>query len=592
MNPSKTGSLHTIKKLIGYFKKYFPFIIISLLFAITETVLQVIAPNKLKGLVDEITKSVPLTKGFIPQQMDLSVIKKLTLLLIALYVIAFLLSYFQSFITTTVTQKISKKMRTDIVSKIDRLPLKYFDQNDTGDILSRVTNDVDAASQALNQSLVSLLSTVIVLIGVSVMMFYNNRILAITTISANIFGFIFMPFMIAKSQKLFILHQENLGKINAQIEEIYSEHAMIKIYNYGEIAKIKFQGINNELYNVSWKSQFLSGLMIPLMSFIGNFSYVVVCITGTILAVQHIISFGVIIAFIFYARMFTQPLSQITQLLGNLQRAIAAGNRVFQFLDEEEMSTEDTKTRSLDSVAGNVEFSHLRFGYDKDRIIIKDFSNTVKAGQKIAIVGPTGAGKSTIINLLLRFYELQSGEILIDKIPVHELSREELRKQFSIVLQDSWIFSGSIKENIVFSKQGISEDELVSVCKTVGLHHFISTLPEAYNTVLNEKNSISEGQKQLICIARAMINDAPILILDEATAAIDTHTEQMVQAAMDKLTVNRTSFVIAHRLSTIKNADKILVIDKGEIVETGTHTELLKKNGFYSELYQNQFLNS
>lgn len=590
MKSSKTGTFYTLKKLISYFRKYLPFILIALLFTTLETILQVIAPNKLKALVDEVTKAVPMTKAVIPQPMNFPVIKKIALILIILYVSAFLLTYFQSFITTTITQQISKKMRADIVRKIDRIPLKYFDKNDTGDILSRVTNDVDAASQALNQSLVSLLSTSIVLIGVSIMMFYNNWILAITTIVANIFSFIFMPILMAKSQKLFIRHQESLGKINAHIEEMYSEHTTIKIYNYGEIAKIKFQNINEDLYDVSWKSQFLSGLMIPLMSFMGNFSYVVVCIVGTVLAVEQIISFGVIIAFILYARMFTQPLSQITQLLGNLQRAVAASNRVFQFLDEEEMPSEDSKNKKLESVNGNIEFSHVRFGYEKENIIIQDFSNIVKPGEKIAIVGPTGAGKSTLINLLLRFYELQSGEILIDKIPIRELSREELRRQFSIVLQDSWIFSGTVKENIIFSKENISDDEVISVCKTVGLHHFISTLPEAYNTVLNEQNSISEGQKQLICIARAMINNAPILILDEATAAIDTHTEQIVQNAMDKLTSNRTSFVIAHRLSTIKNADKILVINKGEIVESGNHTELLEKNGFYAELYQNQFL--
>lgn len=590
MKPSKTGTFYTLKKLIGYFRKYFPFVLLALLFTAIETILQVIAPNKLKALVDEVTKAVPLTKDIVPEQMDLNIIKKIALILIILYVSAFLLTYFQSFITTTITQKISKKMRADIVRKIDKIPLKYFDKNDIGDILSRVTNDVDAASQALNQSLVSFLSTSIVLVGVSIMMFYNNWILAMTTILATVFGFIFMPILMTKSQKLFIRHQESLGKINAHIEEMYSEHATIKIYNYGEIAKIKFQTINEDLYNLSWKSQFLSGLMIPLMSFMGNFSYVVVCIVGTFLAVEQVISFGVIIAFILYARMFTQPLSQITQLLGNLQRAVAASNRIFQFLDEEEMTPEDSKNKKLESVTGTIEFSHVHFGYEKENIIIQDFSNTVKAGEKIAIVGPTGAGKSTLINLLLRFYELQSGEILIDKIPIRELSREELRRQFSIVLQDSWIFSGTVKENIIFSKEDVSDDEVISVCKTVGLHHFISTLPEAYNTVLNEKNSISEGQKQLICIARAMINNAPILILDEATAAIDTHTEQIVQNAMDKLTSNRTSFVIAHRLSTIKNADKILVINKGEIVESGNHTELLEKNGFYAELYQNQFL--
>lgn len=590
MKPSKTGSFYTLKKLIGYFRKHLPFVLLALLFTTLETILQVIAPNKLKALVDEITKTIPMTKDVVPEQMDLHVIKKIAFILIILYVASFLFSYFQSFITTTITHQISQKMRSDIVHKIDKLPLNYFDKNDTGDILSRITNDVDAAAQALNQSLVSLLSASIVLIGISIMMFYNNLILAITTIIANIFGFIFMPILMTKSQKLFTHHQESLGKINAHIEEMYSEHAIIKIYNYGEIAKIKFQNINEDLYDASWKSQFLSGLMIPLMSFMGNFSYVVVCIVGTVLAVEQIISFGVIIAFILYARMFTQPLSQITQLLGNLQRAVAASNRVFQFLDEEEMAEEDSKDKKLEAITGNIEFSHVRFGYEKEHIIIQDFSNTVKAGEKIAIVGPTGAGKSTLINLLLRFYELQGGEILIDKIPIRELTREELRKQFSIVLQDSWIFYGSIKENIVFSKEDVSDDEVVSVCKTIGLHHFISTLPEAYNTVLNEKNSISEGQKQLISIARAMIHNAPILILDEATAAIDTHTEQIIQNAMDKLIGNRTSFVIAHRLSTIKNADKILVINKGEIVESGTHTELLQKNGFYAELYQNQFL--
>lgn len=426
-------------------------------------------------------------------------------------------------------------------------------------------------------------------IGSLIMMFYTNWILALTAVASTIIGFALMMIIMSKSQKHFTSQQKGLGDINGHIEEIYSGHNVVKAYNGGRGAKKTFEEINGTLYESGWKSQFLSGLMMPIMSFIGNFGYVAVCVVGAVLAMNGTISFGVIVAFMMYVRMFTQPLSQLAQAAQSLQRTAAASERVFEFFDEEELADESQKEKELKNVKGDVEFSHGRFGYSEDKTIIGDFSAKVKAGQKIAIVGPTGAGKTTIVNLLMRFYELDGGEILLDGIPAHRVTRENVHNQFCMVLQDTWLFEGTIKENIVYSKQGVTDEEVISACKAVGLHHFIKTLPAGYDTILNDKANLSEGQKQLVTIARAMIQNAPLLILDEATSSVDTRTERIVQEAMDKLTEGRTSFIIAHRLSTIRNADLILVMRDGDIVESGNHTDLLEKGGFYAELYNSQF---
>jgi len=480
-------------------------------------------------------------------------------------------------------------MRNDISFKINRLPLKYFDQTSIGDTLSRVTNDVDAIGQTLNQSIATLVTAIVTFIGALIMMFYNSWILALTAVGASLIGFALMMIITRKSQKYFIAQQRGLGNIGGHVEEIYSSHNVVKVYNGGREAKRAFEKYNGDLYASAWKSQFLSGMMMPLMQFIGNFGYVAVCVVGAALAMNGTISFGVIVAFMMYVRLFTQPLSQMAQAANNMQRAAAAGERVFVFLDEPELTDESQKRFLLHDVQGAVEFKNVRFGYSPDKVIIHDFSARVKPGQKIAIVGPTGAGKTTIVNLLMRFYDLDSGQILLDDVPTDMVPRENVHEQFCMVLQDSWLFEGTIKENIIYSKPGITDEQVIDACKTVGLHHFISTLPDGYDTVLNDKASLSEGQKQLVTIARAMIENAPLLILDEATSSVDTRTERIVQAAMDQLTEGRTSFVIAHRLSTIRNADLILVMDHGDIIESGNHSELLAQGGFYAELYNSQF---
>jgi ATP-binding cassette subfamily B protein len=581
----------TLGKLVKYSKSYLVVIIIALILATIGTILQIIGPDRLKDMTNEIIKGLPALVNGQPVLggIDINAISNIALILVFFYVSSAIFSFAQGFIMATITQKITKSMRTDISQKINRLPLKYFDKSSHGDVLSRVTNDVDAIGQTLNQSVGTLVTAVTMFIGSLIMMFYNSWILALTAVASSLIGFVFMTFILKKSQKYFGLQQKSLGSINGHIEEIYSGHNIVKAYNGGKEAKRVFEEINDNLYNSAWKSQFLSGLMMPLMNFIGNFGYVAVCIVGATLVMNDIISFGVIVAFMLYIRLFMQPLSQIAQAANNMQRAIAAGERVFEFLDESELSNESQKAKALQNVKGEVEFKHVKFGYNPEKIIINDFSVKVKQGQKVAIVGPTGAGKTTIVNLLMRFYELDGGEILLDGTPISQVSRENVHEQFCMVLQDTWIFEGTIKENIIFSKQGVSDEHVINACKTVGLHHFIKTLPDSYNTVLNDKASLSEGQKQLITIARAMIQNAPLLILDEATSSVDTRTERIVQAAMDKLTVGRTSFVIAHRLSTIKNADMILVMKDGDIVESGNHNELLEKDGFYASLYNSQF---
>ena len=572
----------TWKKLILYCKKYLPVVVVALVLAMAGSVCSLIGPDKLKDLTNIITEGLMT-------EIDMPGVKKIALWLIGLYGVSAVFSYIQSFIMATVNQRVTKNLRRDISVKINKVPLSYFNKNSFGDVLSRVTNDVDTIGQSLNQSIVTLVTAITMFAGSLFMMFYTNWIMAVTAVVSTIFGFGIMMFIMGKSQKHFIAQQRELGRINGHIEEIYTGHNVVKAYN-GERAALKtFVEINDKLYESAWKSQFLSGMMMPLMSFIGNFGYVAVCVVGAALAMNGNISFGVIVAFMMYIRQFTNPLAQIAQAMTSLQSTAAAGERVFEFLEEEELSDESSKTKRLDAAKGDVEFKHVKFGYTEDKVIIHDFSAKAKAGQKIAIVGPTGAGKTTMVNLLMRFYELNGGDILIDGVSTKDITRENVHDLFCMVLQDTWLFEGTIRENIVYCKEGVSDEDVVKACKAVGIDHFIRTLPKGYDTVLNDKANLSAGQKQLITIARAMIENAPLLILDEATSSVDTRTEIQIQKAMDKLTEGRTSFVIAHRLSTIKNADLILVMKDGDIIESGNHEELLAKGGFYADLYNSQF---
>ena len=578
-------------RLISYSKRYAPAVITALALAAIGTVMQIIGPDRLKDMANLIMKGLPSLVNGLPAmgKVDLDAVRRIAFTLVIFYAGASVLGFAQGFIMTTVTQKISKNLRTGISEKINRLPLKYFDKVSYGDVLSRVTNDVDAIGQTMNQSIGTLVTAVTMLAGSLVMMFYNSWILALTAIFSSLFGFVFMALIMSRSQKYFARQQEGLGEANGHVEEVYSGHNVVKAYNGGKEAMRVFDRINAKLYDSGWKSQFMSGLMMPVMTFIGNFGYVAVCVVGAALAMNGSISFGVIVAFMMYIRLFTQPLSQIAQAFQNLQRAAAAGERVFELFDEAEMSDESKKVKKLKNVRGDVEFRHVHFGYTEDKTVINDFSAHVRAGQKVAIVGPTGAGKTTIVNLLMRFYELNAGEILVDGTPIDQVRRENVHEQFGMVLQDTWMFEGTIKENVVYCKENVTDEQVIAACKAVGLHHFIRTLPQGYETRLDDKASLSQGQKQLITIARAMIQNAPMLILDEATSSVDTRTEVLIQEAMDKLTQGRTSFVIAHRLSTIKNADVILVMKDGDVIESGRHEQLLSKGGYYAELYQSQF---
>ncbi|MCA1035070.1 MULTISPECIES: ABC transporter ATP-binding protein [Bacillus] len=572
----------TIKKLVSYCRAYLPFIVTALVLAMAASIFSIIGPDLLSRITDLIAEGLMT-------EINLDEVVSIASILAFLYGLGFLFNYIQGFIMATVTQRVSKNLRSDLSSKMNRMPLKYFDSGSTGDVLSRVTNDVDLIGQTMNQSLSTLVSAITMFLGSLVMMFYTNWIMAVSAILSTLIGFVFMSFLISKSQKYFAQQQAELGRLNGHIEEIYSGHSVVKVYNGEPEAKATFHKINTRLYESAWKSQFLSGLMMPIMMFVGNLGYVVVCVAGAVLAVNGSITFGVIVAFMIYIRLFTQPLSQLAQAAANLQATAAASERVFEFLAEDELENEDNKKTVLNDVKGEVEFKNVRFGYSEDKMIINDFSALAKSGQKVAIVGPTGAGKTTIINLLMRFYEVSGGEILIDGVPTKELSREKLRSLFCMVLQDTWLFEGTIRENIVYSRKGISDQEVAEAAKAVGLHHFIQTLPMGYDTILDDKANLSAGQKQLITIARAMVKDAPLLILDEATSSVDTRTEVLIQEAMDKLTAGKTSFVIAHRLSTIKNADLILVMKDGDIIESGNHEELLGQNGFYADLYNSQF---
>ncbi len=538
--------------------------------------------------LDEMPKSIyELIKPTIP----LNEIKNLTFFVGSLYLISALFHYIESFSMTTISNKFAKKLRTRISDKINLLPLKYFDTHETGDVLSRVTNDVDMIAQNLNNSLATLVTSITLFLGSIFMMFTTSPLLAITAIFSSLIGFVFMSLILSRSQRYFSKRQEELGKMNGYIEEMYSGHNIIKTYNGSNQVISSFNELNDQLFEANCKSQFLSGLMMPIMNFVGNLGYVAVCLVGALLVQKGLITFGVIIAFIIYVRLFTNPLSQIAQAMSSLQITAAAGERVFEFLDEEELSSEKHLTKYLDKnkVKGEIEFKNVQFGYTENRNIINNFSAKVYPGQKVAIVGPTGAGKTTMVNLLMKFYEINEGDILIDGVSIHDLTRENVHELFCMVLQDTWLFDGTIKENIRFNQENILDEEIWEACKVVGVDHFIKTLPGGLNAKIGDNDMVSGGQKQLFTIARGSLEHAPFLILDEATSNVDTRTEELVSKAMDKLMKNRTSFIIAHRLSTIKNADLILVMNEGNIIETGTHEELMKQKGFYEKLYSSQF---
>ena len=582
-------------KLVRFCRKYVPAIIVALVLGAAGTICQIIGPDKLKDMTNEITKGLPAVVHGKPvlNSIDMGAVARIGWLLVVLYVGYALLSYIQSWMMATVTQRTAQELRESISKKINKLPLSYFDKVSYGDVLSRVTNDVDAIGQTLGQSLGSLITSATLFVGALVMMFYNNWIMALCAIGSSIIGLIIMMVIMKASQKYFTRQQVALGDVNGHVEEMYAGHTIVKAYN-GEADSIRrFERYNADLYDSGWKSQFLSGLMMPLMNFVGNFGYVVVCVVGAALAMDGQIEFGVIVAFMMYIRLFTQPLSQFAQAFQNLQRCAAASERVFGFLEESEMADESGKQALLGAqgheVHGDVEFSHVRFEYEAGKPIINDFSASVSSGQKVAIVGPTGAGKTTMVNLLMRFYEIAGGSIAIDGVDTKSVPRWNVHDQFSMVLQDTWIFNDTVRENIAYSKPGVTDEQIISACKAVGLHHYIMSLPNGYDTVLDENSSLSAGQKQLLTIARAMVQDAPILILDEATSSVDTRTEELIQKAMDALTVDRTSFVIAHRLSTIRDADMILVMNHGDVIERGTHEELLAADGFYADLYNSQF---
>ncbi len=623
------------KKIFLSLKPWVTPIVIAIILSFISAYISLVAPNKLSTLTDYITdglkpnvseeviKSIMIDPSIsdndkyalmslqvdenilakldelptpiyerIKPVMDMDAIKTTSLVLLIYFTVSALTSYIEQLILAKVTNNYGKSLRNDIISKTDKLPLRYFDNHENGDLLSRITNDVDTLSQNLNQGFSSLITLSVLFIGSIIMMFVNNFYMAITGILASLIGFMFMGVILSKSQKYFVERQERLGNLNGYIEEMYSAHNVITTYNAKEMVNKEFDKINNKLYKSSKYSQFLSGIMQPMMGFVGNLGYVSICIVGAILCIKGKISFGIIVAFMVYVRMFTSSLSQLAQIATAVQSTVAAGERVFEFLDEEEMSKEEvTDHLDVDKVKGSVEFNHVKFGYNPGKTIIKDFTASIKPGYKVAIVGPTGAGKTTLVNLLMKFYDIDSGSILIDGVDIKGLSRENIHELFCMVLQDTWLFDGTIKENIIFNRTGITDEEVWDKCKLVGIDHFIKTLPNGLDALVNENDTISSGQKQLLTIARGMIKETPFLILDEATSNVDTRTEELVQKAMDKLTKGKTSFIIAHRLSTIKNADLILVMKNGNIVEQGNHDELLKLNGFYAELYNSQFQN-
>ncbi len=571
-------------KILGSNKKFWPLIILAILCAALGTVLSLLGPDKLSELTDLITSGMMFG-------IDMAGVRRICFTLVAFYGSSFVLTVIQSQIMANVTQRTTQQLRTDICGKVNRLPMAYFNTVSTGDVLSRVTNDIDTIGQSFNQSIGTLVSAVTMLIGSLVMMFKTNVPMTLVAIVSSLIGFSLMFFIMGKSQKYFSRQQADLGAINGHIEEIFSGQNVVRAYNGEAEAREKFDKMNNDLRDSAFHAQSLAGMMMPLMGFIGNFGYVAVCVAGAALVLNGNITIGVIVAFIMYVRLFTQPMQQMAQAMQSMQSAAAAGQRVFELLEAEDMEEESGKQ---DSVArneneGTVVFDHVKFGYDPERTIIQDFSMTAKPGQKIAIVGPTGAGKTTLVNLLMRFYELDGGSISIDGVPAHELTRAAVHDQFCMVLQETWLFEGTVRENLCYSTPDVPQEKIDRACKAVGLDHFIHTLPDGYDTVLNENVNLSQGQRQQLTIARAMIEDRPMLILDEATSSVDTRTELKIQKAMDQLMENRTSFVIAHRLSTIKNADVILVLKDGDVVESGNHEELLAKGGFYADLYNSQF---
>lgn len=571
-------------ELLRYLKPWYKPIVISLIFSLVGTLLTIIAPDKLADLTNNISDG--LQTG-----IDMDLIIKSILIILAIYISANLVTCAASYIMITVMQKLAWSMRTSISQKINKLPLKFFDKVTVGDVLSRITNDVDTISSALNSSITTLVQAVVQFVGVTIIMFATSGRLALTAIGSSILGFVLMFFIVSRSRKYFRQQQQNLGDMNGHVEEMYSGHNIVRAYGATAQSKKEFDRINDNLYNSAWKSQFFSGMLMPLMGFVGSLGYVAVCIVGATLTMNGAIRFGTVIAFISYVKLFTNPLSQISQAVSSLMSAGAAGERVFGFLAEEEMPDDSGCTAHIDHVRGKVEFENVRFGYDEDKPIIHDFSADIEPGQKVAIVGYTGAGKTTMVNLLMRFYELWSGQIKIDGVPVSQMRRSDVHAMFGMVLQDTWLFDGTYRENIAYGKPGVTDEQIEAACKLVGLDHYIKTLPKGYDTELNDRSSLSAGQRQLLTIARAMVENAPMIILDEATSSVDTRTEVLVQKAMDRLTRGRTSFVIAHRLSTIRDADLILVMDKGDIVESGTHEQLLEKGGLYKELYTSQFEN-
>lgn len=577
------NTFQSLGKLGKYCKPYWAVMIIAVICDMLGVVTKLIGPNKISDITNKI--SAGLTG-----KMDIDGIVSICVFLVVLYLVGTVLSYITSLIMTIVTQKLNKGLRTNISKKINNLPIGYFHKTTTGDVLSRVTNDVDTIGTTMQSSITTLVSAVTMFVGSIVMMVYTNVVMAITAILASVIGFILMFLIMGHSQKYFAAKQKWLGAMNGHIEEIYSGHNIVKLFNGEAKEKEKFIKLNEKMCESDWKSQFFSGLMQPIMAFIGNFAYVAVCVMGAYLVMNDYTTFGTIVAFMIYVRLFTNPLAQMAQAATQLQSTAAASGRVFEFLESEEMEDESHKVESLPkSIKGDVEFDHVKFGYTKDKVIIHDFNEHVKPGQKVAIVGPTGAGKSTLVNLLMRFYEVDSGDIKIDGISTKDLTRENIHDLFGMVLQDTWTFEGSIRENLAYGKENVTDEQLDKVCKAAGLSHFIKSLPKGYDTTLDEKLNMSAGQKQLLTIARAMVEDAPMMILDEATSSVDTRTEIKIQGAMDKLTKGRTSFVIAHRLSTIKNADIILVLKDGDIIESGNHQQLMEQEGFYADLYNSQF---
>ncbi len=575
-----------MKVLITKLKPWAIPMIISCILAFGGSILSVIAPDKLSDIANIISKSlIPGT------EMDMVSLKNLITVLAIIYIFGALFHYIQALLMTGISNRFAHDLRKKISEKIDKLPLKYFDNHETGDILSRVTNDVDSVAQNMNNSLATLISNITLFLGSLFMMFVSNWIMALTAILSTIIGFVLMFVILNKSQKYFDMNQKALGDLEGYIEEIYSGHSVVKINNGREEALTKFAKLNEDLNIAKRKSIFLGGLSQPIMHFVGNLGYVAVCIVGALLTMNKITDFGVIVAFMIYIRLFTNPLSQIAQAFNGLQSAAAASERVFEFLGEQEQSDESELHEVLhnEDVKGKIVFDHVKFGYDDSRLIIKDFSASVEPGQKIAIVGPTGAGKTTIVNLLMKFYEINEGDIIIDGHSIKNLTRENVHDLFTMVLQDTWLFEGTVRENLKYNAKDVTDEDIMNVCKVVGIDHFVRSFPGGLDADLKDTDAISQGQKQLFTIARSMLAQSPLLILDEATSNVDTRTEELVQKAMDKLTVGKTSFIIAHRLSTIKNADLILVMNEGNVIEVGNHDELMKQNGFYANLYNSQF---